>query len=230
MISRSLWRSKPSLVSCDQITPDDTMTRRLEMSQRPGSASRARRIGLANASPTIDIELIENRSTVSSSSTASKRRPSIVVTLPPSIRLLTALKKPVPCISGAAGRLRGRPTRPVRRAHRGLVRAASGAGCSHRGRRTGRPGATSLPSACRWCRPCTAATGDRPNDPTARRRVRLPRRRPASYGTAHSGHGPDPSSTQIHRRTPGTRSRTASHCSTNVPWKITATASALVHR
>ena len=55
MISRGLWRSRPSLVSGDHITPDETMTRSDEMSHRSGSASSARRIGLANASPTIEI-------------------------------------------------------------------------------------------------------------------------------------------------------------------------------
>ncbi len=79
MISRSLWRSRPALVSADQITPLETMTRSEEMSQRSGSASRARRIGLAKASPTIDIELMRSCSTVSSSSTGSKWRPSMVI-------------------------------------------------------------------------------------------------------------------------------------------------------
>ena len=107
MISRSLWPSRPVLVAADQITPLDTMTRSDEMSQRSGSASRALRIGLAKASPTIDIELMRSVSTVSSSSTGSKWRPVIVTTQPPTIRLEMALKNPVPCISGAAGRLRG---------------------------------------------------------------------------------------------------------------------------
>ena len=55
-IRRSLWRSSPSLVSFDHITPDEMITRSDEMSQRSGSASRARRIGLAKASPTIVID------------------------------------------------------------------------------------------------------------------------------------------------------------------------------
>jgi hypothetical protein len=115
MIRRSLWRSRPALVAADQITPEETITRSDEMSQRSGSASSALRIGLANASPTIDIELTRSASTVSRSSTGSKRRPVIVTTLPPTIRLEIALKNPVPCMSGAAGRLRGpgRETRPV---------------------------------------------------------------------------------------------------------------------
>ncbi len=107
MIRRSLWRSRPALVSADHITPLEITTRSEEMSQRSGSASRARRIGLAKASPTIDIELIRSVWIVSSSSTGSKCRPSIVITLPPIIRLLMALNSPVPCIKGAAGRLRG---------------------------------------------------------------------------------------------------------------------------
>ena len=107
MISRLLWRSRPSLLSFDHITPDDTMTLSDEMSHRSGSASRARRIGLANASPTIDVELTPYCCTVSRNSSASKCRPVIVVTQPPTIRLLMALKSPVPCMSGAPGMLRG---------------------------------------------------------------------------------------------------------------------------
>ncbi len=107
MISRSLWASRPFFVAVDHITPLDTITRNDEMSQRCGSASSARRIGLANASPTIDIELMRSACTVSSSSSGSNLLPSIVTTLPPIIRLLNALNNPVPCINGAAGRLRG---------------------------------------------------------------------------------------------------------------------------
>ena len=65
-ISRSLWRSRPCLVSFDHITPDEMTTRRAERSQRSGSASRARRIGRPKASPTIVIDLTRSRSTVSS--------------------------------------------------------------------------------------------------------------------------------------------------------------------
>jgi hypothetical protein len=41
MISRGLWRSRPAFVSALHITPEETMTRRLPTSQRPGSASSA---------------------------------------------------------------------------------------------------------------------------------------------------------------------------------------------
>ena len=51
-----------------------------------------------------------------------------------------------------------------------------------------------------------------------------------SYGTAQSGHGPEPSSTQIQVRTPGVRVRMSAQRSVKVPWKMTATASALVQR
>ena len=107
MIRRRLCLSRPSLVSWLHITPDDTMTRRLETSQRSGSASRARRIGLAKASPTIDSEFTRSRCTVSSSSTVSNDRPSSVTMEPAAMRMLMALKAPVPCISGAAGMATG---------------------------------------------------------------------------------------------------------------------------
>ena len=67
-ISRGLWRSSPAFVSADHITPLDMITRRLEMSHRCGSASRARSIGFANASPTMEMLLTRSRSMVSSSS------------------------------------------------------------------------------------------------------------------------------------------------------------------
>ena len=106
-INRSLWRSSPSLVSFDHITPDEMITRSEEMSQRSGSASRARRIGLAKASPTIVIDFTRSRSIVSSSSTTSKWRPASVTIDPPADNVVKALNRPVPCISGAPGRLDG---------------------------------------------------------------------------------------------------------------------------
>ena len=172
MISRALWRSSPALVSADHITPHDTMTRRDEMSQRSGSASSARRIGLAKASPTIDIELIRSRSTVSSSSTGSKRRPSSVTTLPPTIRLDMALNSPVPCISGAGRQVaRSGLDDALGGARRGPARAAGACGWRRRGRRRGRPGATSRPWACRSSRRCRAAevvAASRPHGPATR--------------------------------------------------------------
>ena len=63
--------------------PLENIIRSDEMSQRSGSASRARRIGLANASPTIEMLLTRSRCTVSSSSTGSNERPSIVTIGPP---------------------------------------------------------------------------------------------------------------------------------------------------
>ena len=126
-MSRALWRSRPFFVSAAQITPDETTSRRLAMSHRPGSASSARRMGLANASPTIDIEFTRSRSMVSSSSTGSKWRPCTVTTEPPSIRQFMALNAPVPCMSGAAGTFTG-PGLGTRAA------SAAGSGSSGSGR------------------------------------------------------------------------------------------------
>ena len=86
MIRRGLWVSRPSLVSLDHMTPEERMTRSDEMSHLSGSASRARRIGLANASPTIEVELIRNRSTASRKASALNDRSTAVVIDPPIIR------------------------------------------------------------------------------------------------------------------------------------------------
>src|SRR5215203_4831503 len=47
------WRSRPSLVLADHMTPEDTIIFNDVRSHRPGDSSSARRIGLAKASPTI---------------------------------------------------------------------------------------------------------------------------------------------------------------------------------
>ena len=77
------------------------------MSHRSGSASSALRIGLANASPTIDRLFTRRACTVSSSSTASKCRPTVVTIEPASASVHIALNAPVPCINGAAGMFDG---------------------------------------------------------------------------------------------------------------------------
>ena len=53
MSSRGWWRSRPALTSADHMTPELMISHSDEMSQRPGWASRAARMGLAKASPTI---------------------------------------------------------------------------------------------------------------------------------------------------------------------------------
>ncbi len=68
------WARRASLLASLHITPEEIMATRLDRSQRSGSASRARSIGLAKASPTMAIMLTPSRSTVSSSSTASNER------------------------------------------------------------------------------------------------------------------------------------------------------------
>ena len=97
------WASRRCLDSSLHITPEEIMATRLDRSQRSGSASRARSIGLAKASPTMAIMLTPSRSTVSRSSTASKVRPVRVTTEPPVIIAMRAVNQPVPCMSGQAG-------------------------------------------------------------------------------------------------------------------------------
>ena len=107
MISRSLWRSRPALVCGrpDHAARDDDPQRRDVPAVGLGVEGPQDRLGEGVADDRHRVDAL--RSTVSSSSTGSKWRPVIVTTLPPTIRLLRALKSPVPCISGAAGRLRG---------------------------------------------------------------------------------------------------------------------------
>ena len=50
-------RAGPASTASENMTPDDVNTNRLERSQRSGSASRARSIGLAKASPTMAVVL-----------------------------------------------------------------------------------------------------------------------------------------------------------------------------
>ena len=68
------------------IAPEEMIPTSDERSQRPGSASRAASIGRAKGSPTMTRPLTFSRSTVSSSSTGSKRRPESRTTRPPSLR------------------------------------------------------------------------------------------------------------------------------------------------
>jgi hypothetical protein len=90
------------------------MTRRLERSQRPSSASSARSIGFANASP-------DNRDRINSCRFNSRQQfinikvpPVSVVVDPPSSIVESELKKPVPCMRGAPGSPLG--PGPLRRA------------------------------------------------------------------------------------------------------------------
>ena len=91
------------------------------MSHRAGSAPSARRIGLANASPTIDVELfrafldrVEQLYDVEAAADHD-------VTLPPDHRLLIASNSPATCISSAADRLRGPSDDPLARGDEILV-------------------------------------------------------------------------------------------------------------
>ena len=99
----SWCRRRPCLDSSLHITPDEMMAVRLVRSHRPGSASRAARIGRAKASPTITAQLTCRSTIVSSSSTGSNWREVRVTTRPPSLRHSMAVNPPVPCMSGHAG-------------------------------------------------------------------------------------------------------------------------------
>ena len=60
--SRSgMWRSSPSLIGSDHITPEESITRSEERSQRPGWASSSSSSGLAKASPTMEISVTRCR-------------------------------------------------------------------------------------------------------------------------------------------------------------------------
>ena len=101
------WARRACLDASLHITPEEMMAMRLDRSQRSGSASRARSIGLAKASPTMAIVLTPSRSTASSSSTASNELPVRVTMPPPVIRVMSAVNQPVPCIRGQAGTCTG---------------------------------------------------------------------------------------------------------------------------
>ena len=105
-ISPGWCRSSPCLVSWLNMVPEEMTTRRLSMSHRPGSASRARRIGLAKASPTMLIEFTRSRSIVSSSSIGANDRLSSSTTQPAWASAPKETIAPVPCMSGAAGSVR----------------------------------------------------------------------------------------------------------------------------
>ena len=109
------WCNSARLVSSLHMTPDDTKARSVASFQCPGRSSRAARMGLAKASPTMATVFTFSRSTVSSSSTGSKRRPVRVTTQPPIPSAAMEVNAPVPCISGQAGRWTGpAPTMALR--------------------------------------------------------------------------------------------------------------------
>src|SRR3546814_17496459 len=98
-----LWRSRPCLVSSLHITPDDVMAMSDERSQRHSLASRAPRIGLAKASPTMAMAFTPLASTSSSSSAGSKCRDGSRTTQPPAESNEKRGKEPVTYLSGQDG-------------------------------------------------------------------------------------------------------------------------------
>ncbi len=97
---------RPALTSLLHITPDETMETRLLVSQRPGLSFSACSIGLAKASPTIEMLSTLCVSTVSHNSSASKDGSDRVTMAPPDMSVPIAVMKPVPCINGQEGSVR----------------------------------------------------------------------------------------------------------------------------
>ncbi len=94
--------SSPALVSGLQVTPDEVMTRRLDRSKR-GWVSSTARSGRANTSPTMVSTATRCRSTSDQTRAASRPASSMSTTVPPPARVVIAMNRPVPCISGQAG-------------------------------------------------------------------------------------------------------------------------------
>ena len=103
-----LCPSSPCLDSSENITPELAIMNIEERSHLPGLASRARRMGLAKASPTITSWLTFSRSIVERISSTSSLRLSSSTVEPPPTKRMSCVKQPVPCMSGQAGR----PTKP----------------------------------------------------------------------------------------------------------------------
>ena len=97
------WASRPCLEASLNITPDDEIMNRLEMSYLPGLSSSTRSIGLAKASPTMAIVKTRSRSMVASISSMSRLRASSVTVEPPPDSVMSWVNRPVPCMSGQPG-------------------------------------------------------------------------------------------------------------------------------
>ena len=92
--------------SGDHMTPEEMMEMRLSSRYSPRRSSRARSIGLAKASPTMATLLTAWWPTACHSSCGSKLTPPSVTIEPPAVSVMKAVKRPVPCMRGQAGRWR----------------------------------------------------------------------------------------------------------------------------
>ncbi len=234
MTMRSLKLDSAVLDSWENITPDEMITRRQEMSQRSGSPRRAARIGLAKASPTMKMLFTPFDSITSSISSTENLMPWSVTIAPPSESVLSALNRPVPCMSGQAGRLMG-PGLVVRSRTAAEKPSASRSGTTG----SGRPLDLSLtpkrsssrhitPFGMPVVPPVYSSTNWSPLRPHG------PWTRPAfgvatavSYGVAHDGQAEGSSPTQSQVVIDGTRLRMRSTVSVKASSNTTATASAL---
>ena len=99
------WASSASFTGSLHMAPDEMIIMSELRSHRPGSSSSAASSGRAKGSPTMTTAFTFSRSMVSSISTGSYLRDSSRQTRPPSANMVLAVKLPVPCMSGQAGRM-----------------------------------------------------------------------------------------------------------------------------
>ena len=206
MISRSLWRSRPGLGRRrpDHAARHDHPQRRDVPAVRLGVEGPQDRLGEGVADDRHRVDPLVPRRCRAARRDRSGG-PVIVTTLPPTIRLDSALNSPVPCISGAAGRLRGPGlvTRSVAAVEVLLRREALAVGRvegaeqvvlapHHALRHAGRAAGVEQHEVVAGAAPRPGARGPSVGVAAA-----------ASYGVAQSGHGPLPSSTHSHVRMRG---------------------------
>ena len=124
-VTSGRWRSSPAFDSGLQVTPDDVIARSAERSHRSAGpaalpsgtagdgacgvdpdwcASSSASSGRANASPTMVSTATSLRSTSSQMRAGSRPGSSRRTTVPAPASVESVMKRPVPCISGQAGR------------------------------------------------------------------------------------------------------------------------------
>ena len=101
MANSGAWSMRPRFTFVVNMAPDEIISFKLDVSQRSGSVSNARRSGLAKASPTMMICETRSRSIVSHTSSGLKPRFSSSTEVPPSMcGNIKPSQQPVPCMSG----------------------------------------------------------------------------------------------------------------------------------
>ena len=95
----------PSLTSSENIAPDEIMPMSDAIDAPSPRARSDSSMGRAKGSPTMTAMLVRVASIVSKSSSPLKRREASSTSVPPSARHSIELNRPVPCMSGQAGRM-----------------------------------------------------------------------------------------------------------------------------